>query len=181
MHSFKYEILSWTKSRSSSKWLLLNVVFCFVWKATTWQKGVEREILTLKREEGRSKKYKLRKGKRKTPFSGENRGGPLPTLAIGQSREISLNYWQMGTCSLDLGSSWFVGFHGSKHLFTNRVYKVSAKPFTISRSSLTAIYILQVWSFVDCAISLQVQSSLARQEFEITQRYACTYRRCYRL
>lgn len=107
MHSFTYEILSWTKSRSSSKWLLLNVVFCFVWKATTWQKGVEREILTLKREEGRSKKYKLRKGKRKTPFSGENRGGPLPTLAIGQSREISLNYWQMGTCSLDLGSSWF--------------------------------------------------------------------------
>lgn len=81
--------------------------------------------MTLKREEGRSKKYKLRKGKRKTPFSGENRGGPLPTLAIGQSREISLNYWQMGTCSLDLGSSWFVGFHGSKHLFTNRVYKVS--------------------------------------------------------
>ena len=89
---------------------------------------------------------------RTTLFSGENRDGRLPTLAIGQKRQISLEYWpwEVWTCSLDLRSSWFMGCDGSKYLFRNRVYNSSARLFSISRSSPTARYILQVWTCVKC-------------------------------
>ena len=87
-----------------------------------------------------------------TTFSSENRDGRLPTLAIGQRREISLEYWlwEAWTCSWDLPSSWFMGCDGSKYLFRNQVYNASARLFSITRSSPTAPYFLQVWTWVKC-------------------------------
>ena len=87
-----------------------------------------------------------------TTFSGENTDGRLPTLAIGQKTEVSLRhvFWERWTCSLDLGSSWFMGCDGSKNLFRNRVCTASARLFPISRRSQDARYILQVWTCVKC-------------------------------
>lgn len=52
--------------------------------------------------------------------------------------------WEAWTCSWDLPSSWFMGCDGSKYLFTNQVYNASARLFSITRSSPTAPYFLQV-------------------------------------
>ena len=102
-----------------------------------------------------------------TTFSSENRDGRLPTLAIGQRREISLEYWlwEAWTCSWDLPSSWSMGCDGSKYLFRNQVYNASARLFSITRSSPTAPYFLQVWTWVKCNEDILYIYNLSQASF----------------
>ena len=82
----------------------------------------------------------------KTTFSGENADGRIPTLVISSSREISMRHWpwEFWKCSVNFGSSWFVGYNGSKRLFTQQYLNATSNLVGLFRSSLQARYVLKV-------------------------------------
>ena len=82
----------------------------------------------------------------KTTFSRENADKRVPTVNIGDRREISMRYWpwEYYRCSLNISSSWIMGCNGTKHFLTPQYYNAAKRLFTISRRNLASRYILQV-------------------------------------